>query len=141
MRLEPAAIHAVIGLQVANGGLHRCSPFEPALLLLSLTLEFAPVNDLPVRLVGVHAAKAQIAHDVFERDGNVLRQIRCLLQDRAQNVAVVGVAVEGARPQHQAMLVGDHHRALDAELVGLACIALANALDLRRMQRVQLVLA
>ena len=95
---EPAAIHAVIRLQVANGRLHRCSPFEPALLLLAQTLEFASVNDLPVRVVGVHAAKAQIDHDVFERDGNVLRQIGCLLQDRAQDVAVVGVAVESARP-------------------------------------------
>ena len=34
--------------------------FEPALLRLAQTLEFAPVNDLPARVVGVHAAKAQI---------------------------------------------------------------------------------
>ena len=55
-------------------------------------------------------------------------------------MAVIGVTGEGARAQHQAMLVGDHHRALDAEFVGLACLALADALNLGRMQGVKLVL-
>ena len=132
--LQPTAIHAVIALQVANGGLHRYSPFEPSLLRLGQILAFAPVNDFPVRVVGVHPAKTQIDHDVFKRDCKVLRQISRLLQNRAQDVAVVGVAREGARTQHQAMLVGDHHRALDPELVGLACFPLADAFNLRRVQ-------
>ena len=85
-------------------------------------------------------AKAQIDHDAPELDGKVLLQIGCLLQNCAQNVAVVGVAGKGARSQHQAIFVGYHHRALDAELIGLASFPFANALDLRRMQRVQLVL-
>ena len=96
--LQPTAIHAVIGLQVANGGLHRCSPFEPTRLLLAQALELTPVNDLLVGVVSIHPAKAQINHDVFELDGNVLCQVGGLLQYGAQDMAVVRVAWEGAHP-------------------------------------------
>lgn len=103
-------------------------------LLLAQTLELAPVNDLLVGVVSVHPAKAQIDHDVFELDGNVLRQIGCLLQYGTQNVAVIGVAREGASAQHQAVFVRDHHGALDTKLVGLCGFTLADALNLWRMQ-------
>ena len=70
----------------------------------------------------------------------VLQQDACLLELCRENVAVVGVAGEGARADHQAALVGDGDAGLDAELVGLAGFALADALDLRCVQRVELVL-
>src|ERR1035437_343031 len=74
--LQPAAIHTVIRLQVPNGWLHRCSPLEPALLLCAQTLEFAPVNDLFVGVGGVHTAKTQADHDMFDLEALVLRQDR-----------------------------------------------------------------
>jgi len=55
-------------------------------------------------------------------------------------VAVIRVPREAARANHQALLVRDHQADLDAELKGVARLALGNALDLRGMQRVQLVL-
>ena len=126
---------------MSNGRLYCSSAFEPALLLLAQTLELTPVNDFLVWVVSVHPAKAQIDHDVFELDGNVLRQVGCLLKYGTQNVAVVRVAREGAGTQHQAMFMGDHHGALDAKLIGLFGFALSDALNLWRMQCVQLVLA
>lgn len=66
-------------------------------------LELALVNDLLVGIVSVHATKPQIGHHVLEVQ--ILHQIGGLLQHGAQDVAVVGVAGEGARAQHQAMLV------------------------------------
>ena len=82
----------------------------------------------------------QVGHDLFDRHAQVLRQVGRLLQHRAQDVAVIRIAGEGARTQHQAKLMRDHHGVLEPELVGLARLALADALHLRRVQRVQLVL-
>jgi len=42
---------------------------------------------------------------VFEFDRNVLRQVGGLLQYGAQDVAVIGVAREGAGTEHQAVFV------------------------------------
>ena len=89
--LQPAAIHAVIGLQVPYGRLHCGAAFEPSLLLLAQTLELATVNDLLIGVVRIYTAKAQIDHDVFDRDSNVLRQVGSLLQYGTQNVAVNGL--------------------------------------------------
>ena len=58
--LQPATIHAVIRFQVTNGGLNCLAPTQPAFVLCAHTLELAPVNDLFVRVVGVHPTKPQI---------------------------------------------------------------------------------
>ena len=73
-------------------------------------------------------------------DADVLQQRVGLLQLLGQRVAVVGVAGEGPRAHHQALLVRDGQADLHAELVGLARLALADALHLGRVQRVELVL-
>jgi hypothetical protein len=49
--------------------------------------ELAPVNDLFVRVVGVHPAKPQIDHDVFDFQTRVLCQICGLLQHLAHDDA------------------------------------------------------
>lgn len=77
---------------------------QPFCCLLKL-FDLASVNDLPVRVVAVYALKAQIDHDVFDFDRQVLSQIGSLLQQRTQNVAVVRGTGKGTRPQHQAVLV------------------------------------
>ena len=65
----------------------------------------ASVSDLLVWVIAARAAKAQIEHDVFDFDRQVLSQIGGLLQHRTQNVAVVRVTWERACAQYQAVLV------------------------------------
>ena len=82
------------------------------LLLRGQALELAAVDDLHAGVVGVHAAEPQVDHDLLELDRHVLQQVGRLLQLGAQDVAVVRVAGEGARAQHQAVLVRDHQAPL-----------------------------
>ena len=58
-----------------------------------------------------------------------------MLELVAQDVAVVRVAGEAARTDHQALLVRDDQADLHAELVGVTGLALGDALHLRRVQR------
>ena len=103
--LQPTAVHSVIRLQVSNRWLNGLAPTQPAFLLRTQTLELAPVNDLFVRVVGVHTPESKIDHHLLDLYAQVLRYVCGLLQHRAQNVAVVGIAGEGACAQHQAMPV------------------------------------
>ena len=84
--------------------------------------------------------RAQIHHDVLEIVGNVLCQVGRLLQYGTQNVAVIRIAGEGARTQHMAVFVRDHHRTLDTKLVRFFGSAFGDTLNLRRMQCIQFVL-
>lgn len=63
-----------------------------------------------------------------------------LLQCLGQRVAVVGVARHGAHAHHQAFLQRGGDADLDAEFVGCPGFALADALHLGCVQRVELVL-
>ena len=60
----------------------------------------------------------------------------------AQGVAVVGIARQGLGVQHELAArgagVGGDDRDLDAELVGRAGLALADALDLRGVEGIEL---
>lgn len=71
-------------------------------------------------------------------DADVLEQRFRLLRLRRQCVPVVRVAGEAARAHDQPLSVRDGHAHLHAELVGLPRLALADALHLRGVQRVQL---
>jgi len=90
--------------------------------------------------VGIRPPVAQVDDGRVRLDAQVLQQDGGLLQLLGQRVAVIGVARQAARTDHQALFGAHRHADLHAELVGLAGLALADALDLRRMQRVQLVL-
>src|SRR5450830_1052917 len=104
--LQPTAIHAVIGLQVPNGGFYRCSPYQPLLLFDTQALEFASVNDLLVGVIAVHAAKAQINHDVFEFDVTGLLERR---QGIDVDDVVRRVIWKDARHFRVSITVGDTH--------------------------------
>ncbi|AAW73460.1 NagN [Xanthomonas oryzae pv. oryzae KACC 10331] len=71
----------------------------------------------------------------------VLAQDPGLLQLLVQRVAVIGGAGEAARADHQALFVRDGHADLHPELVGLARLALADALHFGRVQGIEFVLA
>jgi len=57
---EPAAIHAVVALGVANGRLDRLAPPEPATLLRVQGLELAAMDDLFGCAGFVHAAEPEV---------------------------------------------------------------------------------
>ena len=121
--LQPAPVHAVVGLGVADQRLDGLAPLQPGLLLRGQRLELATVDDLLARVVGVHAPEAQVRHHDLDLARHVLEQVGGLLEHGAEDVAVVRVAGEAACAHHQPGLVRDHHRGLDAEFVGLACLA------------------
>jgi hypothetical protein len=138
---EPAAVHAVVALGVTDHRLDGLPAFEPAPLQRGQRLVLAPVDDLHARVVGVHAPVAQVNDRRGWLHTDVLQQRVGLLELLGQRVAVVRVAGEGTRSHHQAQLVRDGQADLDAELVGFRGPALADALHLGCMQRVELVLA
>ena len=55
-------------------------------------------------------------------------------------MSVIRVAREGASTQHQSVFVRYHYRTLDAKLIGVFGFALGDALNLRSMPCVKLVL-
>ena len=61
-----------------------------------------------------------------------------LLDSLVQGVAVVGVAGHGAHAHDEAFLEHGGQADLGAELVGRGCLALRDALDLGRVQGVEL---
>ena len=63
-----------------------------------------------------------------------------LLDGFGQRVTVVGMARQAAHTDHQTFLVRGGDGDLNAEFVWLACLAFGNALNLRGMQAVELVL-
>ena len=138
--LQPAAVHPMVCLGVSDQRLDRLAPFQQALVLIAQRLVLAPVDDLNARVVGVHPPVAQVDDDLLGRTPLVLQQVGGLLQLRAQHVPVVRVTREAAGTDHQSLLVRDHQADLDAELVGVACLALGDAFHLRGVQRVELVL-
>ena len=71
---------------------------------------------------------------------NVLHQDRGLFDLPGKGVAVVGVAGKGPRADDQVASFGGGNVHLDAEFIGLARFALADALDFRCVRGVQLVL-
>ena len=98
------------------------------------------MDDLDAGVVGVHTSEPQVHDDLRRTASQVLQQVGRLLELRGEDVAVVRIAREAPGAHHQPRLVRDRQADLDAEFVGLACLALADALDFRRVQRVELVL-
>ena len=98
------------------------------------------MNDFHFWIVTIHATKSQINHHLLWLASDIFEQNAGLLQLRRENVTVVGIAGKGSCPNHQATLVGHGNTGLDAELVRFPGFALADALDFRRMQGVQLIL-
>ena len=88
-------------------------------------------------MVNLYTLLAAIDEDHFRID---VRQDGSLLQRLAQRVLIVRIARHRTCPDHQSLLQRRHDRHLDAELVAHSHLAFADALDLRCMQRVQLVL-
>ena len=72
--LEVAAVHAVIGFEVADDGLDGLSAFEVFLLLLRQALELAPVLDADARVVLLHTPVAQVCVDRLRLNAQVLHQ-------------------------------------------------------------------
>ena len=63
-----------------------------------------------------------------------------LLERFFQRVPVVRIARHRAHPHNESFLERGRHRYLHAELIGRSCLAFRDALNLRRVERVELVL-
>ncbi len=122
-----------------NHRLDGLSALEPCALLGTQGLESAAVDDLRWHQM-VHTAVAEINDGRGGLDLQVLQQVRGLLDLFGQGMAVIGVAGKRPGSDDQALFVSDRDARFDAELVGLAALALADALGFLRMQGIQLVL-
>jgi hypothetical protein len=96
--LQPAAIHAVIALGVADGWLDGLAALEPLALLRVERLELAAVDDLHRRAGFVDTAKAQIDNGGGRRNADVLQQRGGLLDLFGQRVAVYGLPANDRAP-------------------------------------------
>ena len=126
-----------------DGGVHRRPAFEPAPLHLDQRLDAAPVNDLQtwIGLIDLLAPKPEVHHYLLRSHLKVLQQNDALLHVRGQDVPIIGVArkVPGG-PLAKPSLVRDSNAHLHAKLVGLSRLSFCAALDLGRVQRVELFL-
>jgi len=135
---EPAACHAVIGLEVADDGFHRLTALELLAVFICHAANPATMFDQHAGVGGIYPAVAQIDHCLFDNDTMVITQDVDLLDLLMQRVAVIRIAGERSGTHYKARLMRDGNARLDAELVRVAGFALADALDFRGMQRIQL---
>ena len=97
--LQPASIHPVVGLGVADQRLDGLAALEQALLVIAERLVLAAVDDLHARVVGVYAPVAQVDDDLFGRAPGVLQQVGGLLELGAEDMAVVRIAGGSCAPR------------------------------------------
>ncbi|PPK41815.1 hypothetical protein B0G57_12580 [Trinickia symbiotica] len=132
--LEPIPVELAICLHMADGRFDRAAPADHRAQAARDAAPQAGVVDL--HALDLHAPIAAINNrDLWSRAAQNLR----LLQSLGQRMPVVRIARHRACTQHQPLLVRGRDRHLHAELVRLARFALGQALDLRRVQRVELL--
>lgn len=132
--LEPIPIELAIGLHVSDGRLDRAATPDHCAQAARDAASQAGVIDLHT----VDGDNLVVAVD----DGNLrlyVAQDRRLLQRFGQRVPVVRIARHRTSSDDQTFLVRRRDRHLYAEFVRLAHFAFRQALDFRRVQRIQLV--
>lgn len=77
---------------------------QPPLLLWTQAFELATVDDLLVGVVGIHAAKPKIDHNLFEGNTHVSCQVCCLFQNCIEGVTIVGIAGNVRAPSIRPLL-------------------------------------
>ena len=130
----------MIRLEVTDGRFYRLPPFQPASLLWVERLELAAMDDLHVPVVMIHTAVAEVDHDLFRNTADAFQQNLRLFKLGGQGMAIVGIARERSRAHHQAAAMGHRNTGFHPELIGLTRFPFSDALNLRRMQGVELVL-
>lgn len=138
---EMIAPHAVIVLEMTYYRLDGSTAFERAFDLIGdAALLARRVDPEPVLGRSVVAAVSGVGDDAFER---VAEKRLDPWNDRGERVPVVRVARQRRDMGDELSAGGMLHRRgdahLDAELVRLVRLALADAFDFRRVQRVHLV--
>ena len=128
----------MIRLQVTNRRLDRLSAPEAFFLGLRHRPALASVQDSDPGVIRIHAPIAQINDHLPGHRSCVLQQDPGLFQLCAQHMTITWVACKRPGPHDQPFLVRDRKTGLDAELVVLSCLALADALDLWSVHRIEL---
>src|SRR6266705_6341122 len=134
------ATHAVIVLEMPDHGLNGGTPFELAFdLLIDPSLLTGGVYPELVFRRGIVTAITGIGDDALE---HIAEERLYVGNDFGERVPIVRVAWErgdiGDELAAGGMLHWCRDAHLHAELIGLVHLALADALDLRRMQRIDL---
>lgn len=91
--LQVTAVHAVIGLEVADDRLDGLAPLEQPSLLLAEPLGLAPVNDVHIWVVRIQTSIAQISGRCRWLRPVVLHQDRGLRQLLIERVPAIRIAV------------------------------------------------
>jgi len=128
----------VIGLEVPDDRLDCLAAFEQSALFVGQSLVFAPVFDLDVRVVLIHTPVAQVGIDHLRPDAQALHQDRALFDLLVHGMPVIRIAGKASGAHDQVALERHGQAHLHAKLVGVATLALGDALDLRGMPAVEL---
>lgn len=130
---DSTAVVPVVRLRIPNHWLRRLSVLGPFVVLRSHRLESLTVDDL----CG-HQAVHDAVTDVHDRGGGfdlqVLQKISGLLDLFGNHGAVIRVAKEGYCTNDQPLLVRDGDAGLHVDFLGVADLALADALRFWRVQ-------
>ena len=92
---EPASIHAVITLEVADDRFDGLTPLEGLALVLGQGFELAPVIDLDVGIVLIDPAVAEIDVDRFRGRRDAFEQVRGLFKLCVEGESFVGIPGKG----------------------------------------------
>ncbi|AOJ72813.1 hypothetical protein WS83_24670 [Burkholderia sp. MSMB2042] len=133
--LEPVAIKFAVRLHMADGRLNRAAP--PNHRPQASRDAASQTREIDLHAIDGDALVAAVNDGDLRLD---VTQDRCLFQRFAQCVPVVRVARHRAGADHQAFLVRRRDRHLHTKFVWLARLTFRQALDFRRVHRVQLVL-
>jgi hypothetical protein len=88
---EPASIHAVITLEVADDRFDGLTSPKGLALVLGQGFELAPVNDLDIGIVLIDPAVAEIDVDRFRGRRDAFEQDRGLFKLCVEGVSIVGI--------------------------------------------------
>jgi len=141
LALQMASVHPMIGLQVPDHRLDGVAPLDEFDALWREALGLTPVRDCKARVVGFHAAVAEVHHRGGGCGASVLHQDGGLLDLLVQGVAVERCAAERSCTDDKVALGCDSNTHLGAELERRASLALAEAVHLRCVPAVELGLA
>jgi hypothetical protein len=138
---QPTAAHSMISLQVPDHRFNRLSAFQPAPLFLGQRFDFPPVDDFNPWVISVNPAISKIHKHLLRLFANVFQQNRGLFELHGQDVPVIRVTRKGSCANRQTASVRDRDACLHTKFVRLFGLAFADALDLGRAHRTELVLA
>lgn len=132
------AVNPVVGIEVSDGRLDLLPSFEQLSLFISQPFNFAPMFDLYVRELLVHAPVTQVGKQGLGLDAQALHQADILLYLLIYRVPVIRVAGDTTSTQDQIDLDRHGQAHPHPKLIGIAAFDLADALSPKSMPAAEL---